>query len=371
MTLRLDGESRADLDVAAGLLRGGGLVAFPTETVYGLGADGLNPDAVARIFAAKGRPSDNPLILHVVSLEAALVLWRGTDGQIERARRLAMAFWPGPLTLVLPVKPLTVPMGVTAGLDSVAVRMPDHPVARALIERTGHPLAAPSANLSGRPSPTTAAHVLRTLEGRIDAVVDGGPTRVGLESTVVDLRGARVRILREGSIARARLAAALDAPVDGPAGSADESAADARAAPGAGASPAAPGRDSENRDAEAPGAERDADEPARAPGMRHRHYAPLGVSVRVVPAAVVRAAWAGHTAILCRESLAQACIEELGNREAELEVLPDAVEGYSRGLYAALHRLEQGLVSELLIERLPDDEAWRAARDRIERAAAG
>lgn len=352
MTLRLDGENKADLEAAAGLLRGGGLVAFPTETVYGLGADGLNPDAVARIFAAKGRPADNPLILHVASFEAALALWSASDAQIERARRLAMAFWPGPLTLVLPVKPLTVPMGVTAGLDSVAVRMPDHPVARALIERTGHPLAAPSANLSGRPSPTTAAHVLRMLEGRIDAVVEGGPTRVGLESTVVDLRGARVRVLREGGIARARLAAALDAPVDGPAGS----AADPQLA-----SPTDAGSGTDRHD----------DEPARAPGMRHRHYAPLGVSVRVVPAAVVRAAWAGHTAILCREALARTCIDELGDREAELEVLPDSVEGYSRGLYAALHRLEQGLVSELLIERLPDDEAWRAARDRIERAAAG
>lgn len=367
MTLRLDGENKADLEAAAGLLRGGGLVAFPTETVYGLGADGLNPDAVARIFAAKGRPSDNPLILHVASFEAALALWEAADAQIERARRLAMAFWPGPLTLVLPVKPLTVPMGVTAGLDSVAVRMPDHPVARALIERTGHPLAAPSANLSGRPSPTTAAHVLRMLEGRIDAVVEGGPTRVGLESTVVDLRGARVRVLREGGIARARLAAALDAPVDAPVGS----ATDRESASGAGAAPDASGRHAGQGSADDVGAGARSTEAARAPGMRHRHYAPLGVRVRIVPSAVVRAAWTGHTAILCRESLARSCIDELGDREAELEVLPDSVAGYSRGLYAALHRLEQGLVAELLIERLPDDEAWHAARDRIERAAAG
>ncbi|HSG88713.1 MAG TPA: L-threonylcarbamoyladenylate synthase [Pseudomonadales bacterium] len=335
MTQRLDGRIDADLGIAAALLRDGGLVAFPTETVYGLGADGLDPAAVAGVFAAKGRPADNPLILHVASFEQALALWQASPEQLALARRLADAFWPGPLTMVLPVRPETVPLGVTAGLDSVAVRMPADAIALALIERTGHPLAAPSANASGRPSPTTADHVLRTLDGRIDAVVDGGPTHVGLESTVVDLRGAQVRVLREGGIARAQIADVLGEAVAGP-------------------DPAGGGG-----------------EAVRAPGMRHRHYAPEGVSARIVPATVVHAAWTGATAVLCRAALAAACEAELGAREAVLEVLPDDAQGYARGLYAALHRLEQAVVSDLLIERLPADDDWRAVRDRIERAATG
>jgi L-threonylcarbamoyladenylate synthase len=181
---------------AAAILRAGGLVAFPTETVYGLGAHALDVRAVHAIFEAKGRPADDPLIVHLLSAADLTSLARPTP----EAQRLAAAFWPGPLTLVLPKLP-HVPAEVTAGLDTVAVRVPAHPVARGLLEASELPLAAPSANLFGRPSPTRAAHVLHDLGGRIDAILDGGPTTVGVESTIVDLSGEQPRLLRPGGLA--------------------------------------------------------------------------------------------------------------------------------------------------------------------------
>jgi L-threonylcarbamoyladenylate synthase len=181
---------------AADRLRAGGLVAFPTETVYGLGAHALDRSAVRRVFEAKGRPSSDPLIVHVASLAQVRDL---TADIPETARILAARFWPGPLTLVLK-RSAAVPDEVTAGLDTVAVRVPAHPVARALIEAAGVPIAAPSANLFSRPSPTRASHVLHDLDGRIDAVVDAGATQVGVESTVVDLAHGTPAILRPGVI---------------------------------------------------------------------------------------------------------------------------------------------------------------------------
>jgi L-threonylcarbamoyladenylate synthase len=182
---------------AAALLRAGGLVAFGTETVYGLGADATNGVAVAAIFAAKGRPRFNPLICHFASAEAAFA--HGNAGDL--ARRLAAAFWPGPLTLVLPRRAdTTVHLLAAAGLDTLAVRVPAHAVARAMLAAAGVPVAAPSANRSGAVSPTTAAHVLADLEGRIDAVLDCGPAGVGVESTVLDLTGAAPVLLRAGGV---------------------------------------------------------------------------------------------------------------------------------------------------------------------------
>src|SRR5438067_2397541 len=172
----------AGIDQAAAILRRGGLVAFPTETVYGLGAHALDADAVRAIFEAKARPADDPLIVHVP--DAALL--DGIAHPNQKAERLAQRFWPGPLTLVLP-KRAEVPSEVTSGLDTVGVRVPSHPVAQELLRRAGLPVAAPSANLFGRPSPTRAEHVLQDLDGRIDAVLDGGPTLVGVESTIVGL----------------------------------------------------------------------------------------------------------------------------------------------------------------------------------------
>src|SRR5690348_9739480 len=229
---------KADRDAiaaAARCLRSGGLVAFPTETVYGLGADAGNGEAIARLYAAKGRPAFNPLIAHVVSAAATRKLAR-FDGAAER---LAAAFWPGPLTLVLPKAPdCPVAALATAGLDSIAVRLPQHAVAQALLRAFGGPVVAPSANRSGHVSPTTAAHVLADLGGRIDLIVDGGATSVGLESTIVACLDEPA-LLRPGGVPRAMIEAVLGRPL-----------ADARE-----------GAASE-------------DQAPRAPGMLASHYAP-------------------------------------------------------------------------------------------------
>jgi L-threonylcarbamoyladenylate synthase len=201
---RLLTATAAGIEEAAAILRAGGLVAFPTETVYGLGADALNPEAIRGIFEAKGRPADDPLIVHVA--EAGQVETTGVPNRFVTA--LGERFWPGPLTLVIEKLPL-VPHEVTAGLDTVAVRVPSHSLARALLEASGRPLAAPSANLFGRPSPTRAEHVLDDLSGRIDAVIDGGPTTVGVESTIVDVATARPRLLRAGGLAAEEIEAVL------------------------------------------------------------------------------------------------------------------------------------------------------------------
>ncbi|RYB07644.1 L-threonylcarbamoyladenylate synthase [Lichenibacterium ramalinae] len=228
-TARLSADP-AGIAAAAGLLRGGRLVAFPTETVYGLGADAGSAEAVAGIYAAKGRPRFNPLIAHVADLDAARE--QGDFG--PDALALARAFWPGPLTLVVPVGPrCTVSDLARAGLDSVALRVPAHPVARALIAAASVPVAAPSANRSGRISPTAAGHVLDDLEGRIDAVLDGGPTEVGVESTIVSCLGAPI-LLRPGGVTREAIEAVLGRRL------ADAAAGGATVAPGMLASHYAP-----------------------------------------------------------------------------------------------------------------------------------
>ena len=188
--------NKEKLEEAARVLRNGGLVAFPTETVYGLGANALNEEAAKKIYAAKGRPSDNPLIAHISDFSELEQLVRDVP---EAGRKLMRAFWPGPLTLVFP-KSDVVPYGTTGGLDTVAVRMPDDPVARALIHLAGVPVAAPSANTSGRPSPTTAEHVYEDMNGKIDLIVDGGPVGIGVESTIVDVSGAVPTLLRPGAV---------------------------------------------------------------------------------------------------------------------------------------------------------------------------
>lgn len=181
---------------AGRILQGGGLVAFPTETVYGLGANGLDSEAVKQIYVAKGRPSDNPLILHIVEQSDLDQLVVDVPDQ---ARRLMERFWPGPLTLIFPKRPM-VPDEVTCGLSTVAVRMPSHPIAQALIRAAGVPIAAPSANRSGRPSPTLAEHVLQDLNGRVEMIIDGGACAVGVESTVVDVTTPKAILLRPGGI---------------------------------------------------------------------------------------------------------------------------------------------------------------------------
>ncbi len=200
-------ENRRILGECRRILRAGGLVAFPTETVYGLGGDGLNPEASRKIYEAKGRPSDNPLILHISSEEELLPLVREIP---EYAKKLMDAFWPGPMTMVFPKSPI-VPKETTGGLDTVAIRMPSHPAAAAMIREAGVPVAAPSANRSGRPSPTEAAHVAEDLMGRIDLILDGGPVEIGLESTIIDVTGEVPVILRPGYLSREDIASLVGA----------------------------------------------------------------------------------------------------------------------------------------------------------------
>lgn len=224
---------------AAALIGAGQVVGFPTETVYGLGANALDGAAVQKIFSAKGRPGDNPLIVHIADLNQIEGLIQGPLPQA--ARDLAQAFWPGPLTMVLP-KSRRVPPEVSAGLATVGIRMPSHPVARALIRWAGVPIAAPSANRSGRPSPTTAAHVLEDMDGKIPLILDGGPCGVGLESTVLDLCAQSPRVLRPGGVTPEMIAGVLGGvEVDG--------------------SVLRPLKEGEV---------------ARSPGMKYKHYAPKG-----------------------------------------------------------------------------------------------
>ena len=237
-TKLLRADERA-IECAAGLIRAGEVVGFPTETVYGLGANALDGEAVLKIFAAKGRPADNPLIVHISALDEIAPLISGDLP--ESARRLAEAYWPGPMTLILK-KSALIPDEVSAGLDTVGIRMPSNPVARALIKASGCPIAAPSANRSGRPSPTCAQDVFEDMDGRVPMILDGGECDIGLESTVISLTDARARILRPGGITPEMIERVLGG-VD-----VDPTAL----------KPLAEGQI------------------ARSPGMKYRHYAPKG-----------------------------------------------------------------------------------------------
>jgi L-threonylcarbamoyladenylate synthase len=312
---------------AADVLRSGRLVAFPTETVYGLGADALNPSAVARIFAAKGRPTNNPLIVHVpdaMSVLRVAATWR------ESAARLAMRFWPGPLTLVLP-KREEVPDAITAGGPTVAVRVPANAVALALLRAVGSPLAAPSANRSSELSPTRAEHVLRGLAGRVDLILDGGPTSGGIESTILDLTTSPPTLLRPGLVSPAELEAEIG-PI---------------------ARVARPGMGKDN--------------PLPSPGLLPRHYAP-------------------RTKLYGVESGGRERVVELINAGRRVgwipfgsaEVVPGVViaqlpmdpAGYATRLYQALHELDDAKLDAIVVDLPPATEEWLAVRDRLRRGAA-
>lgn len=201
--------NQKDIDLCADILRRGGTVAFPTETVYGLGANALDPAAIGKIFAAKGRPSDNPLIVHISKTADVPPL---VEGISDLALKAMEAFWPGPLTILFRKSSL-VPKEITAGLETVGIRIPSHPIAARLIEAAGIPVAAPSANTSGKPSPTLAAHVIEDLMGKVDAIISGGSSEVGLESTVLDLTGEVPMILRPGGVTREKLEEVLEQKV--------------------------------------------------------------------------------------------------------------------------------------------------------------
>lgn len=323
----LQADRSADVAEAVRILRAGGLVALPTETVYGLAGRGLCEHSVRAIFAAKGRPQDNPVILHVARAADAFPLWSfESAAHGARVEVLAQALWPGPLTLVCPRSAL-VPDQVSAGLPRVAVRVPAHSVFAEVASALGEPLAAPSANASGRPSPTRAADVLESLEGHIDAVLDGGPCHHGIESTVVDLGGDVPRVLRPGATSLEAVRALLPDVL-------------ARL----------PGQAAHTQDA--------------SPGLRHRHYAPA--VARVERLADVAPRWSGPEAMLTRVATAA----RLGPRAAPLEILPDDAPGYARELFAALYRLERRRPASLIVEDVPDTPAWDPVRDRILRATA-
>ena len=263
--------TKNDIGIAAEILRAGGLVGIPTETVYGLGANGLDPEAVGRIFTAKGRPQDNPLILHIPDPSW---LERYCRNIPPAAYALAEAVWPGPLTMVLQRRE-NVPNAVTCGLDTVGVRCPGHPLALAVIRAAGVPVAAPSGNLSGRPSPTCARHMLEDMDGRVEAIVDGGPCGVGVESTIIDLTAPVPRLLRPGGLPLEALEEVLG-----------EIAVDKAVV-----SPLADG------------------EKPRAPGMKYRHYAPRAPVVVVTgdsrrTARYIRRNLGQHTGVICFDEYA-------------------------------------------------------------------
>ena len=303
-----------EIDAAAAILRAGGLVAFPTETVYGLGANALDPAAVARIFAAKGRPSTNPLIVHVADASRIPPL---VDEWPPAARILAERFWPGPLTVVVRRSAL-VPDIVTGSGPTVALRIPGHPVALALLRAAGVPVAAPSANPSGGLSPTTAEHVRTGLTGKYDLLLDGGPCPGGLESTVVAVGPDGVRLLRPGLIGLAQLEEVVGPVETDP-------------------PPATPGH------------------PAPSPGLLTRHYAP-------------------RTALECVATPADAdflthLYETAGLKVARYACPPDPAEAAAR-LYADLHALDAAAPDRIIALLPPDTEAWHTVRDRLARASA-
>lgn len=302
------------MDRAVVTIRTGGLVVFPTETVYGLGANALDPVAVARIFAAKSRPSTNPLIVHVTDVSQVPPL---VESWPSLAEKLAMKFWPGPLTIVVR-KSALVPDIVTGGGPTVALRCPNHPVALALLKASGVPIAAPSANRSGELSPTTAEHVRNSLAGKYDVLLNGGPCLGGLESTVVEITPTGVRLLRPGLIGVHALEEVVGKIEHGPTSSST-------------------------------------DAPAHSPGMLSRHYAP-------------------RTALECAANPSDAnflvhLYETAGLKVARYECTDSPSEAAAK-LYADLHTLDAGAFDRIIATLPPDTEEWRTVRDRLMRASA-
>jgi L-threonylcarbamoyladenylate synthase len=339
----------AAIATAAELLASGRLVAIPTETVYGLAAKALDPEAVALIFRAKGRPASNPLIVHVA--DTAMARRLAADWP-EAAERATAACWPGPLTVVVNKAP-EVPDIVTAGGPTVALRCPALHLTRRLIEQAGCPLAAPSANRSEAVSPTTAQHVLEGLGNRVSLILDAGPCEHGLESTVLDCTVVPPRILRPGPLSADQLASAIGGEV-APAAQPVNSSPDDQAGE--------PGRVGQEAEAA-----------ARSPGQRRRHYAPR-TPLEVVPMATAtervadRLAAGERVGWLCLSS-ADAAVRRLAASPALLVVpMPEEPAAYGRMLYASLHALDHRELDRLVVDAVPDGSAWAAIADRLSRA---
>ena len=324
---------------AAEWLRAGEVVALPTETVYGLAANALDPAAVTKIFQIKGRPAHNPIIVHVADLALAkscAATWPAL------ADKLARAFWPGPLTLVLP-RSEAIPDIVTAGCGTVGVRWPSHPFIQAVIRECGFPLAAPSANRSNCLSPTTAEHVRQQLGDRLRLIVDGGPAQVGIESTVLDLASSPPRVLRPGMIHEAALAAVI-----GP---------DCQAQPPIGNWQLAVGN---------------AEQPLRSPGQLPKHYAPRArlLVLRWRDAADLKSQILNlkfspfQTRVIAHRQIPSA------EGFADVSVMPHDAEAFARSLYSELHRCDAAGAEIIVVEALPDAPEWRGIGDRLRRAAA-
>jgi L-threonylcarbamoyladenylate synthase len=314
------------IEQAAAVIRGGGLVAFPTETVYGLGADAMSEPAVRKIFEVKARPADNPTIVHISSRQMLSAVAASVS---SKAEVLMEKFWPGPLTLVLKRKPEVAP-SASAGLPTVAVRMPKNKIALALIRASATPIAAPSANLSGRPSPTTAEHVVCDLGGRIDLVLDGGTTDIGIESTVLDLTADPPVILRPGWITLEMLAEAI-----GPVGTAVSE-----------------------------------EQLRRSPGTRHRHYSPRA---RLI---LIEQGSPEFISNLCADLLKENRVGFIGHSQIRISnprldsvTLRSDAESYARSIYAALRELDEKGTDVILVEGISDLGAGAAVMDRLRRAA--
>ena len=330
--------TEAALERAAGLLRSGALVGIPTETVYGLGADALNPEAVKRIFEAKGRPGDNPLIVHIAEVGELEPLIAVEPN--ENAKKLMEAFWPGPLTLIFP-RSERVPLCTTGGLNTVAVRMPSHPVARELILRSGLSIAAPSGNRSGRPSPTMAEHMLEDMEGRIELIIDGGESDVGVESTVVDMTGEVPRILRPGGVTPEQIRAVCgDCIVD--------------------SAVMRPLKENER---------------PRSPGMKYRHYAPAGQLtifrgdaakvIEEISATYDQALAEGHRPLILA---LEENIPHYGSRR--LESLGKDAQEMAHAIFAALRDADHLNADVILSEGVETEGIGLAVMNRLGRAAA-
>ena len=327
-----------ELAEAAQILRDGGLVAFPTETVYGLGANALDETAAKKIYAAKGRPSDNPLIAHISCLEELKPLVAYIP---EAGRKLAEAYWPGPLTMVFPKSDI-VPYGTTGGLDTVAVRMPSDPVANRLIKLAGVPVAAPSANTSGRPSPTTAQHVWQDMEGKIEMILDGGPVGIGVESTIVDVSGNVPTLLRPGAITMEMLRETVGRVEIDPAIQAPPSA----------------------------------DLRPKAPGLKYRHYAPHA-DLQLVEGETDRVVETIND--LVKEKLAEGkmvgviCTDETRARYPQGEVrsvgLRAKEETIAHNLFAVLREFDDLKVDCIYSESFSKDHLGQAIMNRLTKAA--
>ncbi len=331
-----------DVDVlerAGQIIRDGGLVAFPTETVYGLGGDALNPESSRKIYEAKGRPSDNPLIIHIADMDAL----SGIAAQIpDEARKLAQAFWPGPLTMILH-KTDAVPYETTGGLDTVAVRMPSHPIAMEFIRHSGGYVAAPSANTSGKPSPTLAAYVAEDMDGRIDMIIDGGQVGIGLESTIVDMTVTPPRILRPGYITKEMLERVLGQI---------------------------------SSDVTMMHSQEECGQAPKAPGMKYRHYAPAGelVIVQGEPAKVTE--YINRQAALDREAGAKVGI--IATLEQEAYYLADVIksvgsradeEAIAHRLYAILREFDTEKVTKIYSEAFHAEGLGQAIMNMLLKAA--